>query len=84
MWVNWYDRAAPSQSTVVVDGIAHAMWRARGTNLNGAWTAQISGVGTGCHRYYFAFKDYLGTAVRYPSTGTYGIGTGATCPDWAP
>lgn len=84
MWANWYDSAAPTLAQVVVDGIAHTMTRRRGTNLNGAWSATVSGVGTGCHRYYFQFRDSAGQTYRYPSTGTYGIGPAASCPDWMP
>ena len=36
------------------------MTLARGSATNGAWHASLSGVGSGCHRYFFAFKDSNG------------------------
>ncbi|MGZ4810098.1 MAG: hypothetical protein ACXV7D_12300, partial [Thermoanaerobaculia bacterium] len=39
-------------------------------------------VASGCHRYYFSFTDSTGAVVTYPTTGSLGIGSGASCPDW--
>ena len=84
VWVNFSDTAAPKQALVNVDGSCTQLTRARGTDTNGAWTAKIAGVATGCHRYYFAFEDSTGTQVLYPSTGSLGIGPAASCADWDP
>lgn len=80
-WASWYDAAPPSSASVVVDGVANVMLLGRGTATNGAWTASVSGLGSGCRRYYFEFRDSGGATVRYPSSGTYGVGD-ATCADW--
>ena len=42
----------------------------------------MTGVGSGCHRYYFSFRDAGGTTVTYPTTGSLAIGSGGACPDW--
>lgn len=81
-WANWYDTAGPSAAAINVDGVCTPMTLQRGTQTNGAWSATLSGVGSGCHRYYFTFRDAAGTAVTYPTTGSLAIGSGAGCPDW--
>ncbi|MGA7614364.1 MAG: FG-GAP-like repeat-containing protein [Thermoanaerobaculia bacterium] len=81
-WANWYDSSAPTQSSVVVDGTSYALTLDRGTTTNGAWTTSRTGLGSGCHRYYFQFKDSGSTTWKYPTTGTFGIGDPATCADW--
>lgn len=83
-WANWYDSAGPSAARVVIDGLARDLTLARGTTVNGAWTATASGLETGCHRYYFEFVDATGNPTTYPSTGSYGIGPADSCPDWSP
>lgn len=82
-WANWYDTAAPSSALINVDGTCLPMTLGRGTTTNGAYTATVTGVGTGCHRYVFAFTDSLGVQIRYPTTGSLGIGSGPSCADWA-
>ena len=83
-WANWYDSAGPSSAKINVDGVCSNMTLGRGTSTNGAWHASVNGVGSGCHRYQFAFKDSGGNTVLYPSSGSLGIGNGsATCPDWS-
>jgi len=83
-WANWYDTAAPSSTKINVDGVCSNMTLGRGSSTNGAWHASVNGVGSGCHRYQFAFKDSGGNTVLYPSSGSLGIGNGgATCPDWS-
>ena len=54
----------------------------RGTSTNGAWKAEVTNVGSGCHRYYFVFEDSLGIPVTFPTTGSLAIGSGAECPNW--
>ena len=81
-WANWYDSAGPAAAAVNVDGICHPMSLQRGTATNGAWMAEVTGVETGCHRYYFEFQDSAGNVVTYPTTGSLAIGSGAGCPDW--
>jgi len=83
-WANWYDAAAPLAAWVVVDDTWLPLSLARGTGTNGAWSATIPGVGTGCHRYYFAFLDSTNALVRYPGMGTLGIGPEGSCADWDP
>ena len=78
MWANWYDTAAPRSVSVVVDGRCVPMTLSRGSATNGAWSASVSGVGTGCHRYYFSFIDSSGREVTYPATGSLGVG----CEEW--
>jgi len=83
-WVNWHDTAGPSMHKIDVDGVCTDMTLARGTQTNGAWHLSISGVGSGCHRYMFFFKDSVGNTVQYPTTGSLAIGNGgASCPDWS-
>ncbi len=81
-WANWYDDEAPSDARVVVGAISHPMTLQRGTSTSGAWSAVVSGLGTGCHRYYFEFADSAGIPVRHPSNGTFGVGPPSTCADW--
>jgi hypothetical protein len=83
VWTNWYDAAGPSLATVDVDGTCTPLQRKRGSEKNGAWSATLSNVGSGCHRYYFVFKDQAGAQVTYPTTGSLGIGD-ETCADWDP
>ncbi|HVS33526.1 MAG TPA: hypothetical protein VMS98_18975 [Thermoanaerobaculia bacterium] len=83
VWANWFDGSAPRSASVVVDGGCVPMKLARGSGQNGAWTANVSGAGSGCHRYYFSFIDSTGAEVTYPATGSLGIG-GASCADWDP
>jgi uncharacterized protein YkwD len=83
LWANWYDSAGPSVASVNIDGTCTAMTRQRGSATNGAWSATASGVGTGCRRYFFSFRDSAGTTVTYPTTGSLAIGSGASCPDWS-
>ena len=83
-WANWHDTAAPSAHTINVDGVCSNMALARGNATNGAWHLALNNVGSGCHRYFFAFKDAAGTSVRYPGSGSLAIGNGgAQCPDWS-
>jgi hypothetical protein len=81
LWANWYDSAAPKSGSAVVDGKCTSMSLERGSAQNGAWSATASGVGSGCHRYYFSFIDSTGAEVTYPSTGSLGIGDDS-CEDW--
>ena len=82
LWANWYDTAGPAAARVNVDGVCTPMTLQRGAQTNGAWSATVSGVGSGCHRYYFSFRDAGGATVTYPTTGSLAIGSGASCPDW--
>ena len=81
-WANWYDTAAPMLAMVDVDGSCTAMTMQRGSATNGAWSASVTGVGSGCHRYFFHFKDSAGTVVTYPTTGSLSIGPEGSCADW--
>jgi hypothetical protein len=81
-WANWYDTAGPSAASINVDGVCTPMTLQRGSQTNGAWSATVTGAGSGCHRYYFSFRDSGGTTVTYPSTGSLAIGSGVGCPDW--
>ena len=82
-WVNWNDSASPNVAQIDVDGVCSNMSLQRGSVMNGAWHQTVTGVGSGCHRYLFAFKDSLGNAMLYPTTGSLAIGNGtASCPDW--
>lgn len=79
VWANWFDTAAPRSASVIVDGQCQPMTRRRGNGTNGAWSATVSGVGSGCHRYFFSFVDSTGAVITYPRTGSLGIGP---CDDW--
>jgi hypothetical protein len=82
VWANWYDTSGPRLAQVNVDGVCRPMVLGRGTPTNGAWTATLDGLATGCHRYVFVFRDAVGVDVTYPTTGSLGIGD-ASCPDWS-
>jgi uncharacterized protein YkwD len=82
VWANWYDTAGPKRAQVVVNGTCTALTRMRGTDENGAWTAMVSGVGSGCVRYWFSFEDSSGREVTFPTTGSLGIGPAGSCADW--
>ncbi|HSP34523.1 MAG TPA: CAP domain-containing protein [Thermoanaerobaculia bacterium] len=79
-WANWYDSAAPTVATVVLDSVPATMTRSRGTATNGAYTATVGNVSAACHTYYFQFTDSGANVVRYPTTGALGFGAG--CPDY--
>lgn len=79
-WANWYDTAPPTQANLVLDGVPTPMTRSRGTTTNAAYTVTLTGVSAACHNYYFSFVDSGLQVVRYPTTGTLGMGAG--CPDW--
>jgi hypothetical protein len=81
-WANWYDTAGPAAAAINVDGVCTPMTLQRGTQTNGAWSATLTGFGSGCHRYYFSFRDSGNNLVTYPTTGSLAIGSGAACPDW--
>jgi len=82
-WASFSDTAAPQAAEVVVDGACVPLTLGRGTPENGAWQADLDGVGSGCHRYYFVFRDAGGALVSYPETGSLGIGPSASCADWS-
>lgn len=82
LWANWYDTGAPLSALVNVASTCHAMTLERGTGDNGAFRADVSGVGTGCHRYYFVFTDSANNQVTFPTTGSLGIGPAGSCDDW--
>ena len=82
VWANWYDASGPSRAEVDVDGTLYPLTLQRGTPQNGAWSATIPGVGSGCHRYFFVFVDAAGTTFTYPATGSLGIGPAGSCADW--
>jgi hypothetical protein len=81
-WMNWYDNSGPLFAAVNVEGVCTNLTLSRGNSTNGAWTANVSGVGSGCHRYYFQLVDSNGLAFNYPTTGSFGIGPEGSCPDW--
>ncbi len=81
LWANWYDTAAPKAAMVNVGGTCYPMAKQRGTDLNGAWMYNATGL-SGCTRYYFTFKDSAGAQVDYPTTGSLGIGD-STCADFS-
>jgi hypothetical protein len=82
-WANWYDDAPPHAARVAVDGVCEPMQLARGAPSNGAYRAILTGLGSGCHRYYFVFEDAGGSLVTFPDTGSLGIGPAGSCPDWS-
>ena len=82
-WANYYDVAAPKASLINVDGVCTPMSLQRGTPANGAYLATLSGVDSGCHRYYFVFADSNDAIVTYPETGSLGIGPEGSCSDFS-
>ncbi|MCB9751004.1 MAG: MYXO-CTERM sorting domain-containing protein [Myxococcales bacterium] len=83
-WASWYDDQPPNTALINVDGTCTPMSLERGVAENGAYTATVTGVGQGCHRYYFVFEDSGGETVFYPETGSLGIGAQGACADWTP
>lgn len=81
VWANWFDAQAPRSASVVVDGKCIPLQLEHGTQQNGAWSATVSNLGTGCHRYYFSFVDSTGRELTYPATGSLGIGD-EQCSEW--
>lgn len=80
-WANWFDNAGPASALIDVDGTCMPMSLKRGSQTNGAYQAVLNNVASGCHRYYFLFKDSANNIVTYPSTGSLGIGP-TNCADW--
>jgi hypothetical protein len=80
-WASWLDGAGPSLAMINVDGTCSPMTLGRGKAEDGSYKATVSNAGTGCHRYYFVFKDAGGQKVTYPEAGSLGIG-GDDCADW--
>ena len=81
-WANWADAAGPHQALINVDGTCTAMTLGRGAVTTGAYHVQLTGTGSGCHRYFFLFHDSTDAIVTYPTTGSLGIGPAGTCADW--
>ncbi len=82
-WANWYDQGGgPTKALINLDGACSPMSLERGSADNGAYFAQLSDLGQGCHRYYFVFEDSQGETVTYPSAGSLGIGQAGACDDW--
>jgi len=81
VWANWAAPVLAVEATVDVDGACTPLVLRRGTPTNGAWSATVTGAGTGCHRHLFRFTDASGAVVTYPTTGSLGIGD-AACADW--
>ena len=46
LWANWYDTAAPRSANAVVDGHCVSLTLKRGSQQNGAWSANVTGVGS--------------------------------------
>lgn len=82
-WASWFAPEGPKSALVNVDGSCSPMKLSRGTIENGAYEADITGVGQGCHRYFFVFKDAAGALVTFPETGSLGIGPADTCADFS-
>jgi MYXO-CTERM domain-containing protein len=82
-WANWFDSAGPSSALVNVDGECTPMALTRGVVTHGAYKADLSGVGSGCHRYFFVFTDSTDAIVTFPETGSLGIGPAGSCADWS-
>ena len=82
MWANWADSAGPKSALVNIDGECTALHLARGAVTNGAYTANLTTVGSGCHRYFFVFTDSASNVVTFPETGSLGIGPEGSCADW--
>lgn len=80
-WMNWYDSAGPKSVLINVDGTCTAMTLGRGSVTNGAYTATLTNVSSGCHRYFFSVVDSTNAIITYPTTGSLGIGT-TGCADW--
>ena len=81
-WASWYDTAGPMSALINVDGTCTAMSLQRGVVTHGAYKATLTNVASGCHRYFFLFKDSGGNIVTYPTTGSLGIGPAGSCADW--
>jgi hypothetical protein len=81
-WANWADTTGPSVALIDVDGTCSVMTLTRGTVTNGAYHTQVTGVGSGCHRYFFVFHDSANNMITYPTTGSLGIGPSGSCADW--
>ena len=82
-WANFSDSEGPNASLINVDGACTPMSLQRGTPANGAYRATLSGVESGCHRYYFVFADSNDAIVTYPETGSLGIGPEGSCSDFS-
>jgi len=54
---------------------------ARGGLANGAWPASGRGLGSGCPRCVFEFRDANEAVVAYPEKGSFGVGPEGTCAD---
>ena len=81
-WASWYATTGPEEAFVNVDGECTALTLGRGTATNGAYSATVDGLTSGCHRYVFLFRDSNGTEITYPDTGSFGLGPPSTCADW--
>lgn len=79
----WHDTHGPSSALVNVDGTCHPMTLSIGVETNGTYKADLSSLGSDCHRYFFLFRDAADVVVTYPTTGSLGTGTGDACPTWS-
>ncbi|MCK5797269.1 MAG: hypothetical protein KAI47_08805, partial [Deltaproteobacteria bacterium] len=82
---NFYDPAGakPALATVNVDGTCHPMTLERGVDNAGSYRVAQALGSSGCHHYYFYFRDSADAIVTYPTSGSYGISVGGTtCTDF--
>ncbi|HYE02105.1 MAG TPA: CAP domain-containing protein [Phycisphaerales bacterium] len=70
--------AAPTQSTVVIDGVPHAMAPYLGTTARGTYRAVLPPSGA-CRSFYFLFRDAAGGVWRYPARGHLRTGGDTPC-----
>lgn len=76
---HWYDTAPPASALVNVGGTCQALTQERGvTGANSTWVLSSQSIPS-CTRYYFVFTDSAGGTVRFPETGSYGVGCAT---DW--
>lgn len=71
--VDYLDRDGyfPSSAKVYIDDFSHTMNRISGSSADGTYRYQTTALETGNHNYYFEFISGQGTAVRFPSSGTF-------------
>lgn len=83
---NYYDPggSAPQLATVNINGTCYPMTTERGSATSGTYLVNQAIASTGCHHYYFYFRDSAGNLVTFPTSGSFGVGVNdGSCADYS-
>jgi hypothetical protein len=78
-YASWADPSlgSPSSLQVVIDGACTPLARELGTDTLNATYKVTATLAAGCHNYWISGTDAAGTAVTYPTTGSFNVSVGS-------